>query len=246
MPHRLKIEHIEEAAQMIDPVFLNSPQYVAEGLSRELDMRVVVKVETMNPVRCFKGRGTDYLITKLEAGSELITASAGNLGLAMAYACRRRGFGLTVYAAENANPLKLQGMRAMGAQVILRGKDLDAAKLEAMSMAIRLGRRMVEDSLDVETGEGAGTIGLELANFPETLDAVLVALGNGALACGVGRYFKYAAPATRIVAVQAAGAPAMLQSWMQQKSSASTRLIRSRTELPCACQFPNASGIWRE
>ena len=72
---------------------------------------------------------------------------------------------------------------------------------------------MVEDSLDAETGEGAGTIGLELAAFKEPFDAVLVALGNGALACGVGVCLKQARPATRIIAVQSVGAPAMIESW---------------------------------
>jgi threonine dehydratase len=108
-------------------------------------------------------------------------------------------------------------MRAFGATVVLHGKDFDEAKDEARLVSVRLGVRMVEDSLDVETGEGAGTIGLELARFPERLDAVIVALGNGALACGVGRYLKEVSPGTRIVAVQAAGAPAMIESWKQRK-----------------------------
>jgi threonine dehydratase len=75
----------------------------------------------------------------------------------------------------------------------------------------------VEDSLDVETGEGAGTIGFELATFGERLDTVVMAFGNGALACGVGVAFKHLAPKTRIVAVQATGAPAMIESWRQRR-----------------------------
>src|SRR5262245_19975439 len=98
MSHRLKIQNIRDAVKVIDPVFLNSPQYVAESLSEVLGARVVVKVETCNPIRCFKGRGADYYVSKLQAGERLITASAGNLGQAMAYACRRRGIRLTVYA----------------------------------------------------------------------------------------------------------------------------------------------------
>ena len=140
----------------------------------------------MNPVRCFKGRGADYLVSRLNGGKKLITASAGNLGQAMAYACRRRGIDLTVYASTNANPFKIERMRAFGANVVLFGDDFDDAKIEAKRVAIQEGIRMVEDSLDVETGEGAGTIGIELANSGTPLDAVLVAFGNGALACGIG------------------------------------------------------------
>ena len=96
-------------------------------------------------------------------------------------------------------------------------KDFDEAKIEAKRIAQRDGIRMVEDSLDVETGEGAGTIGLELAEFPDRIDAVLVAFGNGALACGVGRYLKHVHPQTRMVAVQALGAPAMIESWRERR-----------------------------
>ena len=213
MNHRISLDKIREAAETIDPVFLNSPQFVAESLSQLLGMRILVKVETANPVRSFKGRGADYFVSKLGNAKKLITASAGNLGQAMAYACRKRGIHLTVYAGTQANPYKIDRMRALGANVVLFGKDFDEAKAESKVVAARLGVRLVEDSRDVETGEGAGTIGLELAAFKEPLDAVVVALGNGALACGVGVCLKDASPSTRIVAVQAAGAPAMIESW---------------------------------
>jgi threonine dehydratase len=57
---RLSLERIEEAARCIDPVFLDSPQYEAEALGDVLGQRLVCKVETVNPIRSFKGRGTDY------------------------------------------------------------------------------------------------------------------------------------------------------------------------------------------
>ena len=83
----------------------------------------------------------------------------------MAYACVRRGIALTVYASVNANPFKMERMRALGATVVLHGDDFDAAKIEAKRVAGETGVRMVEDGLDAETGEGAGTIGLELAEW---------------------------------------------------------------------------------
>jgi threonine dehydratase len=178
-------------------------------------VRLVVKVETVNPVRSFKGRGAEYLVSKLTRGSEIMTASAGNFGQAMAYACRKRDVRLVVYASVNANKLKIERMRALGAEVVLHGADFDAAKAEAKRVARERGLRMVEDSLDVETGEGAGTIGVELARIAETLDAVTIAMGNGALACGVGRWLKHARPETKVIAVQAKGAPAMIESWQR-------------------------------
>ena len=213
MNHRLSLAHIEQAMSVIDPVFLHTPQYRAESLDAVLGCRLVVKVETVNPIRSFKGRGASYLLANVPAGAQLICASAGNFGQAMAYACRSKGVRLIVYASVNANPLKVARMRDLGAEVRRYGDDFDAAKIEAKRVAQRQGIRMVEDSLDPATVEGAGTIGLELLRWPEPLDAVLVALGNGALVNGVGRWVKANAPATAVVAVAAAGAPAMVESW---------------------------------
>ena len=217
MHHRLKIENMREAARVIDPVFLNTPQFRADSLSKLLGTRLVVKVETANPIRSFKGRGAEYLTSKVPERTELITASAGNFGQAMAYACSRQNLHLTVYASVNANPFKVERTRMLGATVVLHGKDFDEAKIEAKRVAFARGKRLIEDGFDAETGEGAGTIGLELAEWKGQLDAILLPLGNGALACGVGRYLKEARPEIRVVAVQSAGAPAMLESWRRKE-----------------------------
>jgi threonine dehydratase len=212
-PHRLSINRIEQAAEIIDPVFLHSPQFVCEPLGEQLGVQLTLKVETLNPIRSFKGRGADFLVAQVKDADRLVCASAGNFGQAMAYACRKRGLALTVYASTGANPFKVERMRSLGATVILQGDDFDAAKDAAKLAAIAQGDRFVEDSRDVETAEGAGTIGLELLNLPEPLDALLIPLGNGALINGVARVMKSRSPKTQIVAIQSAGAAAMVESW---------------------------------
>src|SRR5215212_8207372 len=209
---RITLERIEAAARAIDPVFLHTPQWVCEPLTEELGARVALKAETLNPIRSFKGRGADWLVQNLPPGLALMCASAGNFGQAMAYACRARGVPLTVYAAEQANPLKIARMRAMGARVVLAGEDFDAAKALAREAATREAARFVEDSRDPEPTEGAGTIALEWLAFPEQLDALLVPLGNGAMLAGIATVFKARRPQTRVVAVGASGAPAMVES----------------------------------
>ncbi|HEU5015569.1 MAG TPA: pyridoxal-phosphate dependent enzyme [Roseiflexaceae bacterium] len=213
MNHRLSLEHIAQAMQIIDPVFLNTPQYRLEPLEAQLGCRLVIKVETLNPIRSFKGRGASLFVAQVAPGDTLVCASAGNFGQAMAYACRARGVKLIVYASVNANPLKIERMRALGAEVRLHGEDFDAAKLEAKRFAAQSGTRMVEDSLEPATGEGAGTMAVELLRWPEPFDAVLVALGNGAMLTGVGRWIKAHAPNTEVIGVAARGAPAMEESW---------------------------------
>lgn len=211
---RITVERIEAAARAIDPVFLGAPQYECEPLGDALGCRAVLKVETANPIRSFKGRGASWLVANLDPATPapLMCASAGNFGQAMAYACRAAGVPLTVYASTNANPLKLDRMRALGAAVVLHGEDFDAAKAEGRRIAAKRGIRFVEDSRDPEPTEGAGTIGLELATLPGALDALLVPLGNGALLAGVATAIRARRPETKLVAVQSTGAPAMTES----------------------------------
>ena len=211
---RILAQDIDAAARVIDPVFQDSPQFVSDPLSTVLGVEVVVKVETLNPIRSFKGRGADYLMQRhvADRARPVVCASAGNFGQGMAYAARTHDVRLIVFASPNANPLKIERMRALGADVRLEGEDFDAAKIAARAFAAGSGARFVEDSCDVEPTIGAGTIGRELMQG-RSLDSVIVPLGNGALLAGVGCWVKHARPATRVVGVCAIGAPAMEESW---------------------------------
>src|SRR5262249_18430619 len=122
--HRLSLENIAQATTLIDPVFLNSPQFVAEPLGQQLGCRLVVKVETLNPIRSFKGRGAEYLASTLRGRPNLVCSTAGNFGQGMAYAARKRGLSITIFVAANANPLKVERMRGLGADVRF-AKDID-------------------------------------------------------------------------------------------------------------------------
>jgi len=210
---RISLERIARAADLIDPVFLNTPQFRAEALEPVLGCRLLVKVETANPIRSFKGRGAELLCAGLPAGARVVCASAGNFGQGMAFAARKRGIALTVFAATTASPLKIARMRALGAEVRLQGDDFDAAKQAARAFAAEHGARFVEDSRDVETAEGAGTIGAELLRWPERPDAMLVPLGNGAMLAGIAAWVKAHAPGVELIGVCAAGAPAMERAW---------------------------------
>jgi threonine dehydratase len=211
--HRLSLENIEQAAGIIDPVFLNSPQFRAESVEQQFGCRLVVKVETLNPIRSFKGRGTDYLAASLDGRPHLVCATAGNFGQGMAYSARKRGLALTIFASVNANPLKVERMRAFGAEVRTVGEDFDAAHTEAKAFAAEIDAQLIEDGRDRAIAEGAGTIGLELLRWPERFDDILVPLGDGALLAGVGRWVKAHQPTTRMIGVCASGAPAMERSW---------------------------------
>jgi len=179
---RPSIARIEAAVHKIDGVFQNSPQYLCPHLSRALGCRVVLKVETLNPVRCFKGRGTETVLANQEeaAGQRtVVCASAGNLGQALAYCGKKRGFEVTVTASSAANETKIERMRSLGANVVLVDGQIEEALEAAIEHSRKTAAFLVEDSKNIDTCEGAGTIGLELANLPSPPDVVLVSLGAG-------------------------------------------------------------------
>ena len=215
--HRLSLDRIAKAATLIDPVFLDSPQFRAETLEPRLGCRLVVKVETLNPIRSFKGRGAEYLAAALEGRPQLVCTTAGNFGQGMAFAARKRGLALTVFTSLHANSLKIERMRALGAEVRQVGEDFDAAHAAAQGFAAEAGARLVEDGRDPAIGEGAGTIGRELLRWPEPFDAILVPLGDGSLLAGIARWIKAHRPDTRMIGVCASGAPAMERSWRAGK-----------------------------
>jgi threonine dehydratase len=205
----IEIDNILAARALIDPAFLDSPLITAPSLDAALGCRVLAKVESINPIGSFKGRGAEYFAaTALRAGEPIVCASAGNFGQGLAWAAARRGHACTVFAAETANPVKIAAMRRMGAAVRLEGVDFDAAKDAARRHAAELGARFVEDGAEAAIAEGAGTIALELAQAAE-FDAVVVQLGNGALLAGIGAALRHIAPDIEIIAVVAANAPAM-------------------------------------
>jgi threonine dehydratase len=179
---------------------------------------VTLKVETLNPVRSFKARGTETVAAaaRRKGASRVVCASAGNLGQALAYSGRHRGLAVTVVAARSANPLKLRQIAALGADVRLDGEDIEDARLVAREIAEAGSAVLVEDSLDLATCEGAATIGLELARDDPQLDVVLVAVGGGALASGVGFAVRSLAEHVEVIGIQPVGAPAMALSWRER------------------------------
>jgi threonine dehydratase len=204
----ISLAAVEEAARRLDPAFLDSPEVA-------LRPGVTLKLETLNPVRSFKGRGGDWLIGHRLAPQEtVVCASAGNLGQGLAHAARRHGRTVHVVASRTANAAKLHRMERLGASLHLVDGDFDAAKHRAAELAAERGWRLVEDGSEPALAEGAATIAVELLRrHGAALRTVLVPVGNGSLACGVGTWLRAVSPGTRIVGVTSAVAPATREAW---------------------------------
>jgi threonine dehydratase len=209
----LSADRIAEAMSVIDPVFLRTPLLRETTLDRALGLELSLKVETLNPIRSFKGRGTDLLVSQLRDQRLLVCASAGNFGQGLARAAARRNRRVVVYAARNANLLKVDAMRAFGAEVRLFGKDFDAAKDAARRFAASADAFYVEDGAAPEIAEGAGTMAFELSEGGLMPPTILVPLGNGALVTGIGAWCRHAERGTRVIGVVAQGAPSMQLSF---------------------------------
>ena len=206
-------DNIAAAMTVIDPIFLNTPLLQGSSLDRALDAELFCKVETLNPIRSFKGRGTELLVAHMRDTRQLVCASAGNFGQGLARAAVRRGRSVIVFAARRANPLKVEAMRTLGAEVRLTGADFDAAKNASRRFAASSDAFYVEDGAHPEIAEGAGTIALELSEAGVNPEVVLTPLGNGALATGIGTWCRHAEPGARVIGVVAASAPSMRLSF---------------------------------
>jgi threonine dehydratase len=231
MKHRLSLQNIVAASAAIDPAFRDSPQYEAETLQAQLGCRVVVKVETLNPIRSFKARGAQFLVSQMSGSPHLVCATAGNFGQGMAYAARRRGWPITIFVGANANPMKVERMRQLGATVRPGSDDPDRLHAEAEAFARQNGFHLVQDGREAAIAEGAGTIAVELLKWPKCFDDIVVPLGDGALLGGMARWIKAQCPTTRVIGVCATASPAMERSW------------RSKKVVSAPCEGTIAAGI---
>ncbi len=215
---------IRAAHARIDAVFSHSPQYVHEGLSGRLGVPVIVKVETANPIRSFKGRGTSVAVGGLAREGRIgpdrpiACVSAGNFGQGVAYAARALGIPAIVFTSRNANRGKIARMRALGANVIEAGEDFDEARSASEAYALSHPVELLVDGEDPRIATGAATMAVEITDAVARgdLPAPVVAsvpVGNGALINGIGSWLQAELPTCRVLGVQSEGAPAMTLSF---------------------------------
>lgn len=215
---KLDIERVVEAADGINRVFIRTPQYRSEALSRLMGLNVILKVETVNPAGSSAGRSTEWWMSSRPPDSNrVVCASDGDFGLAMAWSCRARRIDLDAFAPMNADPAKLEALRRGGATVRLEGRDVDESRVEAQRYADVVDARYVEDGREIEFVEGAATLAAELEHLDPTPDTVYVPLDRGTLALATGLYCQRRLRQTRVVGVGPEGALAMVRSVRERR-----------------------------
>ena len=194
-----------------------TPLLPSPALSDLLGREVLLKAECLQVTGSFKVRGAAARLESLspeERAAGIIACSSGNHGRAVSYVAGRAGIPGRVFVPEWVDPVKLEGIRAGGADAVLLGKTFDEAEAAAVSVARESGSVYVSAYDDPWVIAGQGTIGLEIAEQlgGSPLSAVLAPLSGGGLIAGIAGGLAEAGVSTSIVGVSAAHAAVMLES----------------------------------
>ena len=203
---------IEAARGRLAGVIEQTPCALSRTLSALTGTRCWVKLENLQMTGSFKERGAANLLLQLvpdERRRGVIAASAGNHGLAVAHHAARLGIPAVIVMPEWAPLIKVTSARRDGAEVVLFGGSFDEAYDHACEIGAARNLLFVHPFDDERIIAGQGTIGLELLEQRPDVDAIIVAVGGGGLAGGVGVAVKSRRPEVRIVGVQTDALPSM-------------------------------------
>ncbi len=207
------------AKQNIAPYLPRTPLFKYPALDAAAGLNLYVKHENYQPIGAFKVRGGINLVAQLsddEKKRGVISASTGNHGQSIAYAARIFNVPATIVVPENANPVKVDAMRALGATIVFHGPDFDAAREHCEMLAEEKHLRYVHSGNEPLLIAGVGTHTLEILEDEPDIDVVIVPIGGGSGAAGACIVAKALNPKIRVIGVQAENAPAAYKSWKKR------------------------------
>ena len=180
-----------------------TPVQEARGLSQDLGNRVLVKREDLQPIFSFKCRGAANWLAHKGGSAPVIAASAGNHAQGVALAASVHGVPARLVMPKGSQKVKVQAVRARGAEVILHGENYDEAEAYAHKLAKETGARLISPFDDHLVIFGQGTIAMELLKqYQEDIHAIFVPIGGGGLIAGIASYCKAVRPEIRIIGVE--------------------------------------------
>ena len=209
------VADVEDAARVISGRIRETPLLPAGELSRRVGARVLLKAENLQLTGSFKARGATNMIRRLpeeQLRAGVVAASAGNHAQAVAFAAREAGARAVLVMPGHAPLAKMAAVRQYGGEVRLVEGGYDEAGAEARRLAEAEGMTGVHAFDHPLVVAGQGTLGLEIARQAPAVRLVVVPLGGGGLAGGVGIALAAALPGTRVVGVQAEGCAPYIDS----------------------------------
>jgi threonine dehydratase len=210
-----QLDDVEAARLRVEPFIHRTPLLRSHLLSEAAECNVLLKAEIFQKGGSYKVRGPLNkipLLTAEERAVGVICSSAGNHAQGVAIAAGIHGVRALVVMAENATPAKVAATRAYGAEVVQHGSIWDEANAHAHALAQERGLTFIHPFDDAQLIAGQGTLGLEVVEEVDRVDAVVVPIGGGGLISGVATAVKGLSPSTRVVGVESSGAPGMKRS----------------------------------
>lgn len=212
-------DRIEEAHRAIRPQVAVTPLTFSPMLSVVSGCQVYLKCEHLQHTGSFKFRGATNKVRLLDEETRrngILTVSSGNHGQGVALAGKLAGVPVTVYAASTASPVKLEAIRALGAEVITLDDSSLGVELEAARQAKLKGMTFVSPYNDIDVIAGQGTIGIEIHEQARAenakLAAVFASVGGGGLISGVGTAVRRLIPEVAVVGCWPANSTALYSS----------------------------------
>lgn len=219
-PPIVDLSDVLAARRRIAPYLRPTPLYSYPDLDELVGTETWVKHENHQPVGAFKVRGGVNLVSELsddERARGLIAASTGNHGQSLAYAARLFGVRARICVPEGANPVKVDSMRALGAEIVVHGTDFDDAREHCEQLATQHGYRYVHSGDEPLLIAGVATETLEILEDRPEIDVVVVPIGGGSGAAGACVVAKAIRSAIEVVGVQAEAAPTAFNSWRARR-----------------------------
>jgi len=236
-----------DAARQIRPYLAPTPLRRYPALERLVGTELYVKHENHNPTGAFKVRGGINLVSRLsddERRRGVIAASTGNHGQSVAFAARLFGVSAIICAPAAANPVKVEAMQDMGAEVILDGDRYDDSRRNADRLAREHGYRYIHSGDEPLLIAGVGTHTLEVLQEHPRIDTVIVPIGGGSGAAGACIAAKAVNPEIKVIGVQSDQAQSAYLSW--KSGSLQDSPNRTRAEgLSTAAPFELPQRIMR-
>ncbi|SLN42444.1 hydroxyectoine utilization dehydratase EutB [Roseisalinus antarcticus] len=209
----LTLADIFAARAAIAPVATGTPLVPSPYLSEVSGQPFLLKLENMQPIGAFKLRGALNAVSRLPGGSAGVTCcSTGNHGRGVAFAARERGIRAVICMSNLVPQAKIDGIRALGAEVRIVGQSQDDAQAEVDRLVAREGLAEISPFDDAHVIAGQGTIGLEMLEARPDLTTLLVPLSGGGLAGGIALAAKAIRPDIRVVGISMDRGPAMYRS----------------------------------
>lgn len=201
----LNLKDVQAAAERIRSSIIVSPFVFSENFSQLSGNTIFLKLENRQTTGAFKERGAlnkILLLTADERRRGVIAASAGNHAQAVAYHASKRGIAAQIVMPLTTPLVKISATRGYGAEVILCGANYDEACEEALRRAAGQSLTFIHPFDDDAVIAGQGTLGIEMTQQMEHLDAVVIPVGGGGLIAGVACAVKEANPKIRVIGVQ--------------------------------------------